>query len=289
MPGELIEADLTPFANRLLAARPDLAAAHLRGRVAAAAFATGEPRRVTAALLDLTATPDPDAERATQLLHGETFVVYETRADGLAWGQAALDGYVGYVDARHLGRVVGTGRRVSALWSHVYAKPLARAAVVDDLPFLAEVPVCGTSGAFARLRGGGFVPAAHVAPVAGDFVAEAERFLGVPYLWGGRSARGIDCSGLVQVALLATGRAAPRDSDMQAALLGEALPPKAPLRRGDLVFWKGHVAIMRDRETLIHANAHHMAVASEPLAAVVARVAATGGGAITVRRRLAGR
>jgi cell wall-associated NlpC family hydrolase len=288
LPGELILGDLTLFADRLVPARPDLAADHLRGRVAAAAFAPGEPRRVVAPLLDLTTSPDPAASRATQLLHGETFTVYETRPDGRAWGQAALDGYVGYVEARHLGHRTGAGRRVTALWSHLYTKPLVQGAVEHDLPFLAEVPVSGTSGAFARLRGGGFVPAAHLAPVADDFVAQAERFLGVPYLWGGRSARGIDCSGLVQIALLATGRPAPRDSDMQAALLGEALPPRTPLRRGDLVFWKGHVGIMRDREALIHANAHHMAVASEPLATVVARVTMAGDGAITVRRRLAG-
>lgn len=279
---------LTPFADRLVPARADLAAAHLRGRVTAAAFVAGEPRRVTAPLLDLTASPDPAAERATQLIHGETFTVYEER-DGLAWGQAALDGYVGYVEARHLGRVAGAGRRVTALWSHLYARPLARSAVEHELPFLAEVPVSGTSGSFARLRGGGFVPFAHLLPVADDdFVAQAERFLGVPYLWGGRSARGIDCSGLVQVALVATGRQAPRDSDMQASLLGEEIAAKAPLRRGDLVFWKGHVGMMRDRETLLHANAHHMAVAAEPLAAVAARVTATGGGAITARRRLTG-
>lgn len=281
--------NLTPFADRLVPARADLAAAHLRGRVTAAAFAPGEPRRVTAPLLDLATTPDPGAERATQLLHGETFIVYEDREDGLAWGQATLDGYVGYVEARHLGRVAGSGRRVTALWSHVYARPLARAAVEHELPFLAEVPVSGTSGTFAKLRGGGFVPFAHLVAAAGDdFVAQAERFVGVPYLWGGRSARGIDCSGLVQVALIASGRPAPRDSDMQAALLGADVPAKTPFRRGDIVFWKGHVGIMRDRETLLHANAHHMAVVSEPLAAVVARVAASGGGAVTARRRLAG-
>ena len=270
---------MTPFADRLLPARPDLAAAHLRGRVGATAFAPGEARRVIAPLLDLTTGPEATATRATQLLHGEAFTVYEERPDGRAWGQAALDGYVGYVDARQLGRAVGTGRRVTALWSHLYTRALVKGEIEHDLPFLADVPVCGTSGSFAKLRGGGFVPAAHLAPVAPDFVAQAERFLGVPYLWGGRSARGIDCSGLVQLALLATGIPAPRDSDMQAALLGEDLGPKDVLRRGDLVFWKGHVGIMRDRDTLLHANAHHMAVASEPLFAVVARVTGSNGDA----------
>jgi cell wall-associated NlpC family hydrolase len=276
------------FADRLVPARPDLAAEHLRGRVTAGAFAPGQPCRVTAPLLDLTMSPDPSAERATQLLYGETFTVYEDRSDGRAWGQAALDGYVGYVDARHLGRAAGAGRRITALWSQLYARPAVRGMVEHDLPFLAEVAVSGSSGAFTRLRAGGFVPTAHLAPVVGDFVAQAERFVGVPYLWGGRSARGIDCSGLVQLALLAIGRQAPRDTDMQAALLGIEIAPPALLRRGDLVFWRGHVGIMRDPETLLHANAHHMAVVAEPLAAVVARVNAAGGGPITARRRIGG-
>lgn len=281
MPGEL-----TPFAGRLLPARPDLAAEHLRGKVEAARFAAGEARRVTAALLDLTSVPDPGAERASQLLRGEAFTVYETRVDGLVWGQAAVDGYVGYVSAEGLGAPGEPGERVTALWSQVYPRPEVRAKAVAELPFLAEVAVEGRSGGFAALRGGGFVPAPHLAPVAGDFVAQAERFVGVPYLWGGRSARGIDCSALVQLSLLACGRPAPRDSDMQAAMLGAVLAPDAALRRGDLVFWKGHVGVMRDAATLIHANAHHMAVVAEPLDEVVARVEAAGGGGVTVCRRL---
>ena len=276
--------DLTPFAARLLPARPDLAAEHLRGKVAADRFVPGQVRCVTAVLLDLTLDPAPDAERATQLLHGENFTVYDLR-DGLAWGQAQLDGYVGYVSASGLGKPRGNGRRVTAIWSQIYSDPAPRSTVLTDLPYLAEVPVSGTTGAFTRLRGGGYVPRAHVAPVSGDFVTEAERFLGVPYLWGGRSARGIDCSGLVQLALIACGRPAPRDSDMQAALVGTELDAGAPLRRGDLVFWKGHVGIMRDDATMLHANAHHMAVASEPLAPAAERILAAGGGPILLRRR----
>jgi cell wall-associated NlpC family hydrolase len=278
---------MTPFSGRLLPARPDLAAEHLRGKVAAARFAAGTRCCVRPALLDLTLTPEPGAELATQLLHGERFVVYERRPDGLAWGQAELDGYVGYVAASELGAVQTPSHRVTALWSQVYPRPAVRGRTQAELPFLAEVAVAGTSGAFARLRSGGHVPRAHLAPVAGDFVDQAERFVGVPYLWGGRSARGIDCSGLIQLALLAVGQAAPRDSDMQAALLGTALPARAALRRGDLLFWKGHAGIMRDRDTLIHANAHHMAVTAEPFAAVAARIAAAAGGQVTARRRLA--
>lgn len=280
-----MRADLTPFADRLVAARPDLAAEALRGRVAAPRYATGRPHRVARSLLDLTLEPDRNAVRATQLIHGEIFTAYEMRPDGLAWGQAERDGYVGYVQSDGLGPVHGRGRQVTALWSQVYARPAVRSQVTEELPFLAEIPVSGTTGAFARLRTGGHVPLAHIAPLAGDFVAQAERFVGVPYLWGGRSALGIDCSGLVQVALLAAGRPAPRDSDMQAAMVGTALERNTPLRRGDLIFWKGHVGIVRDPETLLHATAHHMAVVLEPLRPTIERIAATGGGPVlTVRR-----
>jgi cell wall-associated NlpC family hydrolase len=150
---------------------------------------------------------------------------------------------------------------------------------------LADVAVAGSEGAFVGLVGGGFVPAAHLAPVTDDFVAVAARLMGVPYLWGGRSARGIDCSGLVQLAMMAAGLPAPRDSDMQAALIGQALEPDVPLRRGDLVYWRGHLGILTAADRLLHANAHAMAVAEEPLAPAIARIAAAGGGPVTARRR----
>lgn len=278
--------DMPQFAARLLPSRPDLAAEELRGKVDAPRFATGQRRRVTVALLDLRAHPERGAERATQLIRGESFTVYEVRPDGFAWGQAATDGYVGYVETAGLGPAQAAPRRITALWSQVYDRPLVRAATGDDLPFLAAVDVAGSTGAFARLRGGGFVPSAHLAPVAGDFVTQAERLVGSPYLWGGRSPRGIDCSGLVQLALAAVGTSAPRDSDMQAAMLGVELAAGDPPRRGDLWFWKGHVGILRDPATLLHANAHHMAVAVEPLAPAVARIEATGGGRVLARRRI---
>ena len=274
-----------PFAARLVPARPDLAADHLRGKVQSERFVRGRPCLVTATLLDVTATPAADGERTTELVYGESFTVYEERDDGMAWGQAALDGYVGYVPASGLGPAQGPGKRVTALWSQVYAGPSARARVVAELPFLAEVRVKGSTGGFYRLRDGGFVPRAHLEPVEDDFVGLAERFLGSPYLWGGRSRRGIDCSGLVQVARIAAGHPTPRDSDMQAAQVGTALCEEVPLRRGDLVFWKGHVGIMRDPETLLHASGHHMAVVAEPLAAACARIARAGGGPVVARRR----
>lgn len=278
--------DVTLFARRLTPARADLAAARLAGRVEAARFAEGRPARVTAPLLDLTLEPAAAAGLATQLLLGEAFTVYEDRADGLAWGQAGRDGYVGYVAAAGLGPAgAAAGRRVTALASHRYGAPSAKARVAGPIPFLAEVEVVGEEAGFAALAGGGFVPAQHLAPWTGDAAAAAERFLGAPYLWGGRSAAGVDCSGLVQLALAAAGIAAPRDSDMQAALAGQALAEDAPALRGDLVFWRGHVGMMLDPETLIHANGHHMAVVREPLETAAGRIAAGGGGPITGRRR----
>ncbi|PZQ52688.1 MAG: peptidase P60 [Rhodovulum sulfidophilum] len=276
----------TRFAPRLVPARPDLAAEHLRGRVEAERFVPGTRRSVATPLLDLSLSPEPGAGRDTQLLYGETFTVYEIGEDGLAWGQAELDGYVGYVSAADLTAPRPRGTRVTALWSHLYPVADVRAKPTQELPFLAEVPVAGTTAGFARLRGGGHVPRPHLFPIRGDFVDQAARFLGAPYLWGGRSVAGLDCSALVQLALLATGAPAPRDSDMQASLLGRALAEEEPGRRGDLVFWRGHVGILEDADTLLHANGYHMAVAREPLGAAIDRIAAQGGGPVTGRRRL---
>jgi cell wall-associated NlpC family hydrolase len=147
--------------------------------------------------------------------------------------------------------------------------------------------VKGTADRLAVTSNGAYVPAVHLKPIGDyeqDFVAVAERFLGVPYLWGGKTALGLDCSGLVQVALTACGIACPRDSDMQEAALGAPVAGRADLRRGDLVFWKGHVAIARDRDTMLHANAYHMAVAIEPIAQALARISAAGSEVTTIKR-----
>ena len=154
---------------------------------------------------------------------------------------------------------------MTALASHRYAAPRLKARATAELPFLADLDVSGETRGFAALRGGGFTPVQHFAALTADFVDVAARFIGAPYLWGGRSARGLDCSALIQLALMATGTAAPRDSDMQAALLGRGLGPETAARRGDLIFWRGHVGLLIDPATLLHANAHHMMVAVEPL------------------------
>ncbi|MEO0999551.1 MAG: NlpC/P60 family protein [Pseudomonadota bacterium] len=279
------------FEPRLTPARPDLAAAHLEGEVEAARFVPGRPHVVGIPILPLTHGPDPEGELASQLLLGESFTIYDTDpATGLAWGQAA-DGYVGWVPQAGLEReaAAGTPHRVSALFTHVYPEPQFKCRPVEALPFRAEVGVTGEAGDFLELAIGGYAPRQHLAadwPDEPDPVTWSERFLNVAYLWGGRSPAGLDCSALVQLGLQAAGVAARRDADLQMASLGRKLRKGSRLRRGDLVFWTGHVGWMQDETRLLHANIFHMAVASEPLEAAVARIDAAGGGKPLQVRRL---
>jgi len=276
--------------RRRNAYRDDLAAESLRGRVAAPRYVAGEPRRVAVGSVPLQAQPDAGAPWTSEALFGEAVTVYDQR-DGCAWVQLAGDGYVGYLRADAL---IDGGRepthRVKALSSALFPLPDIKSGPLLHVPMNAQLCVAEVGAAFARLDDGRFVPAAHIAgrdEAAPDFAAVAESFLGTPYLWGGKTRLGIDCSGLVQVALQAAGHACPRDSDMQLAELGEAPAVGADLsglRRGDLVFWPGHVGIMLDDARLLHANAHHMAVAVEPLAAAAARIAAAGTTVSTVKR-----
>ncbi len=277
------------FDARITPARPDLAAASLRGRIAAGRYAEGTPMCVAASVLDLRQSPERSAPLATQLLHGEDFTVYETRADGLAWGQSEVDGYVGYVGIRGLEpQGALPDAKVTALATHVYPAPEIKTPARARLPFLSRLHILTREGDFFAVGAAAFCPARHLSPpdrTEPDLAATAERFLGAPYLWGGRTIDGIDCSGLVQLSLMAAGLTAPRDSDMLADI-GDAVPDGAPLQRGDIVAWKGHIGMMRDAGTLIHATAHSMSVASEPLAEVTARIAQAGHGPVTARRRL---
>jgi cell wall-associated NlpC family hydrolase len=278
---------MTNFHPRLTPARPDLAARHLEGKVAAARFVDGEAREVIEPQVPLRRLPSPDALLDTEALMGERVTVYETSEEGWAWGQLDADGYVGFMPANGLAAPgPAPTHRVSALRTLVFPAPSFKLPPIGALPLGARVAVLRTEGRFALTASGGYLPAQHLAPLDSrepDLVAIAERFLGTPYLWGGKTSLGLDCSGLVQVALTACGIACPRDTDMQQAALGEVVA-HGPRRRGDLIFWKGHVAIARDENTMIHANAFHMAVAIEPIMDAIARIRATAGEVTSVRR-----
>jgi cell wall-associated NlpC family hydrolase len=271
---------VTDFDPRITPARPDLAARHLEGQVTAARFVEGVPREVRDESAPLRREPTPDAPLDTEALKGERVTVYETDQEGWCWGQLERDGYVGFIPANALAEPGPSATHVvAALRTLAFPGPSIKLPPVAGYSLGCRLVVMRTEGSLA-VTPSGYVPARHLAPVDArveDFVAVAERFLGVPYLWGGKTSLGIDCSGLVQVALNAAGIACPRDSYMQEQALGDAVAADvAGLRRGDLVFWKGHVAIVRDAETLVHANAFHMAVAIEPIAETVARIAANG-------------
>jgi NlpC/P60 family/Bacterial dipeptidyl-peptidase Sh3 domain len=272
--------------KRLHAYRDDLADVRLRGQVEAVAFADAELRIVSAPLANLHRQPSATAMQLTQALMGETVRVFEEK-NGWAWVQLARDDYVGYMVADAL---VTTPAKAT----HRVNVPSTLMFSTADLKSQPALPLwtgstfncVGEANGFLELAQGGHVFAAHCVDcdaVERDPVTVAERFLHAPYLWGGKSVTGVDCSGLVQIALQACGVTCPRDTDMQEAALGQSVEI-ADVKRGDLVFWKGHVGMMIDTETLLHANGHHMMVVAEQLVQAVARIAVKGGAVTSVKR-----
>ena len=280
-----------PFDRRLTAARADLAAEHLRGHVDAPRYVKGRAMRIIAASAPLRRSPQADAPLETEALFGETVTVFDER-EGWAWAQLERDQYVGYLPEAALGAPAVPTHRVSTLRTHAYPGPAIKLPPRMALSLGAQLRIVRQDGDFSVSEDGLYLWSRSVAELSAnepDWVAVAERFIETPYLWGGRTSEGIDCSGLVQTALMAGGIASPRDSDMMEASLGKRIAlddPTAPLARGDLIFWKGHVGIMRDPVTLLHANGWHMKTVSEPLAQARERIAANGGGKITRVRRL---
>lgn len=275
------------FDPRITPARPDLAAARLRGKIKAVRYEEGTEQEVIAGIVPVRKEPSHGAPLLTEALCGERVTVYETDEEGWAWGQLQSDGYVGWLPAvALLAPQAPPTHKVAALRTLAFPGPSIKLPPTDALPLGAQVAVAREQDSFAVTGSGFYLPTRHLAPLAAveaDFVAVAERFAGVPYLWGGKSSLGLDCSGLVQVALTACGVKCPRDSDMQESALGKPAS-LAGLQSGDLIFWKGHVAIARGRNSMIHANAFHMAVAIEPVAEALARIGAAGSQVTSVRR-----
>lgn len=275
------------FDRRITAARPDLAAAHLKGIIAAERYREGRLKQVSQAVAGLRFAPSSDATLETELLFGEAFTVYELK-NGWVWGQGALDSHVGYAPAEAFSDAVTVpSHRVTARATPLLTAPDVKQPSRAILPLNAKLHVVEQGDRFSRLADGAYVASTHIAPLgsrAADWVAIAEGFLGVPYLWGGKTFAGIDCSGLIQTALEAAGIAAPRDTDLMETALGEPLPLDAELKRGDLIFWKGHMGAMLDGARLLHASATHMQVAIEDFATARARIAADSLPVRTIKR-----
>lgn len=268
--------------RRLHAYRPDLADIRLEEKISAERYTQGMAAQIIAPLAKLHPKPDPDCAIDTEALLGETLRVFDRKA-GWAWVQLDADGYVGYLREDAIGDSSGEATHLVCVpRTFVYDGADLRFPVVHALSMASRVRVTGTAEtrgtAYALLGDGTAMIAAHLRPLAEaanqDAVAVAAMFLETPYLWGGRSGFGIDCSGLVQMALAMTGKQAPRDSDQQAQGLGEAIDPiRDGLGRGDLVFWKGHVGFLEDPHTLLHASGGTMSVTREPLQAAIERIA----------------
>jgi len=267
--------------------RDGIAARSLEGVLEAEVYLDPKAMGCLAPATAIRAAADANSEQMDQLLFGERFEVLEEEG---AWvfGQAARDGYVGFVEAAALAPAGAMPtHRVSALRTYAFVEASIKSRALGPYSINSLVTVEAVEGKLAKVTGAGWMTAAHLSPIGAfedDWAAVAERFAGAPYLWGGRESLGLDCSGLVQQALFACGRACPRDTDQQQAI--GAPIAAADFGRGDLVFWKGHVAVGLGEGLIVHANGHHMATVVEPLAEAIARIDGAGSGQPTAYRRV---
>lgn len=275
------------FDPRVTPLRDGIAARGLEGALPAEIYLDPKTLRCAAPAAAIRSAPDAASEQMDQLLFGELFDVIEEEGAFL-WGQARRDGYVGFVEAAALAQPgLAPTHRIAALRTYAFAEASIKTRASGPYSLNALVAVETVENRLAKVAGAGWMAVEHLTPIGrfeADPAAVAERYLGAPYLWGGRESLGLDCSGLVQQALLACGLACPRDADMQQQL-GRPIAREA-FGRNDLVFWKGHVALGLDAERIVHANAHHMAVAIEPLDAALERIKAAGSGEPTAFKRL---
>ncbi|QIE45433.1 C40 family peptidase [Pseudohalocynthiibacter aestuariivivens] len=272
--------------RRFLAANSRVAHESLKDDVRAPSYVRGEILRCIVPWIDLCGTPG--GARDKQLLQGQPLELLEVH-EGYAFVRDVVDGYVGYAPEHAIGPTPSPTHRISSRMAHIYAEPDIKAPDTGLLSFFSEVAAEEDENGFHAIAGGGYVAAQHLVPFrwrTDDAASIAEMFMGTPYLWGGNTGVGVDCSGLIQLALYAAARSCPRDSDVQQRELGREVAPDASLLRGDLIFWKGHVGILTDPETLLHANAFHMRVATEPLQDAIDRIGAREFGAVTAIRRM---
>lgn len=280
---------------RLTPARDDLAAEHLRASVSAARFVTGTSAEVAVAIAPLHKLPDYGAPRETELLYGEPLTIYEDK-DGWSWVQSDIDNYVGYTPSPSLrAPTASPTHRVNVLRTYIFSAPDIKSPPRHLISLNSRICVTATHERFSKAGDDGYIISDHLCKsdnIASDYTRIAEKFQGTPYLWGGRSSLGLDCSALVQNALACAGIPSPRDTDMQEKILGRKIIgehagrdlTQTPLLRGDLIFWRGHVGIMTDGEHMIHANATWMQVTINNLNKFAARVRKQSGPPTCVRR-----
>ncbi|MDE0533065.1 MAG: NlpC/P60 family protein [Albidovulum sp.] len=257
---------------RFFACNGEVAASELRGIVEAKRFVDGEQGQFTGPFTPLTSLSGD--ETATQALFGERFRILDDRG-GRAFGQLSRDGYVGYAPSKFLGAVKSSTHRITVLSSHFYSAPDLRSPVRQGPTLGGELRAVAERNGFLEVENQGFIPSRQASELIDrptDYVSVAEKFAGAPYLWGGKTCFGIDCSGLVQLAMHETGLQCPRDSDLQEREFSTRVAKCESGKRGDLAFWKGHVGIFLDTGTILHATAHTMDVAVEPFARVRKRI-----------------